>query len=148
MSTFSIADLARKRRTFRYRDEDGFECDVTYRPHAMTPAREAEIARMAADERDDSEDVDVQQTEQGITKIVLGFCEVVEAMGLEGPLTSRVNPRTGAPEGEEIVAAGELIPIEPEVVRYFSNTFIVGILTAIARDARPKAGRRNNLNDG
>lgn len=143
----SIADFVRQRRTFTYDSEMG-PVRITYRPYQMTPAREAEIARMAADEAADEENADVANTEQGITKTVIQFCEVVEATDMVGPLHERVNPHTGAGEGRELVPPGDTIPITPEICRYFSSAFLVKILMACAKDARPKATRRQDLNDG
>lgn len=146
-SVISIADFARQKRTFTYESEVG-AFQVTYRPYQMTPAREAEIARIAAEARDFDENDDVQNTDQGLMKIVTQFCEVVEAIGIVGPLHEKVNPITGAGEGRVIVEAGKPIPIEPEVVKYFSSVFIVNILQAIGKDSRPKSRKTpTNLKD-
>lgn len=135
--TISIADFVRQRRTFQYESEMG-SIDVTYRPYQMTPAREAEIARMSAEHAEDETDQDVKNTEQGLMKTVLQFCEVVDALGMRGPVHEGYNYKTGQPIGKELVAPGEEIPIEPEIIKYFSSSFLVGVLTAIVKDARPK----------
>lgn len=117
------------------------EIPVTYRPYQMTPAREAEIARMSAEHAESETDQDVHDTEQGLMKIVTQFCEVVEAIGIVGPLHEGYDPRTGSPQGREIVSEGEAVPIVPDVVRHFSSAFMVSVLIAIARDSRPKSKR-------
>lgn len=139
----SIADFVRARRTFNYNSDFG-PVPVTYRPYQMTPAREAEIARMSAAHAEDETDNDVHATEQGIMKIVLQFCEVVDAIGMDGPLHEGYDPVTGMPKGRELVAEGNKIPIEPDIVKYFSSAFLVGILVAVAKDARPKGTQREN----
>jgi hypothetical protein len=139
----SIADFVRARRTFNYKSEFG-DVPITYRPYQMTPAREAEIARMSAAHAEDETDTDVHQTEQGIQKIVLQFCEVVEAIGMDGPLHEGYDPATGLPKGRELVAEGNKIPIVPEIVKYFSSAFLVAILVAVAKDARPKGTQPAN----
>jgi hypothetical protein len=114
----------------------------------MTPAREAEIARLSSEEVEDETDEDIRDTEKGLSKIVLQFCEVIEAIGLEGPLYERINPNTGVGEGRLIVPEGEPIQVIPENVRYFSNVFIVSTLQEVMKDSRPKSKKmRENLND-
>lgn len=142
----SIGDFARARRTFTHETELG-PVQITYRPYQMTPARESDIARIAAASVDADDNKDVQETEQGLTKIVRQFCEIVEATDMVGPLHKKLDPRTGKGIGEPIVGVGEPLPIEPEIVRYFSNTFIVAALVAIAKDSRPKKGQPENSND-
>jgi hypothetical protein len=137
----SIADLGRNRRTFDFHTDYG-EVRVTYRPYQMTPAREAEIARLAANERDEDENPDVQDTEQGLTKIIAQFCEVVEAWDLTGPLHSKPNG-----QGKLLVEPGEPVPVDPDILQYVSSYFMVSVLNSIAKDARPKKGRPGNSND-
>lgn len=143
-NVISIADFARQKRTFTYKSELG-DMQVTYRPYQMTPAREAEITRIAADAMNVDEDTDVQETDKGLSKIVQNFCEVVEAIGIVGPLHERTNPRTGAGEGRLIVKAGEPVPIETEVVKYFSSVFIINILEAVGKDSRPKSNKMREI---
>lgn len=131
----SIADLGRNRRTFNMPTDYG-DVRITYRPYQMTPAREAEIARLGADARDEDDNTDVQNTEQGLTKVITQFTEVVEAWDLIGPLSTKPNG-----EGTIIIPEGEPIPITPEVLKYVSSYFMVSVLNAIAKDARPKKGR-------
>lgn len=146
-NVISISDFVRQKRTFTYSSELG-DIDITYRPYQMTPAREAEIARIAAESMEVDDDADVQETEKGLTKIVNQFCEVIEAIGIVGPLHERTNPITGAGEGKLIVPAGEPIPITPDVVRYFSSVFIIAVLQAVGNDSRPKSNRkRESLKD-
>lgn len=142
----SMGDFAAARRTFTYETEIG-GVQVTYRPYAMTPARESQIARIAAAEADPEDAKDVQETDQGLTKIVTQFCEIVEAIDMVGPVYRRLDPRTGRGIGDPVIPAGESVPIEPEVVRFFSNTFIVGVLVAVSKDARPKTRKPDNSND-
>lgn len=146
MPNLSIADLIRQRRSFDFDSELG-SITVTYRPYQMTPAREAEIARISAEAADDDDNQDVQETEQGITKIVQQFCEVVESIGLMGPLHEGYDAANGAPIGKELVPEGMPVPVKPEIVKHFSSAFIVDILVAVGRDARPKGKRRGNSND-
>jgi hypothetical protein len=136
----SIADLGRNRRTFEMPTDYG-PVRVTYRPYQMTPAREAEIARMASDARDTDDDKDVQDTEQGLTKIIAQFVEVVEAWDLVGPLSTKPDGK-----GETIIEAGEPIPVTKENLQYVSSYFMVTVLNAVAKDARPKAKRSDNSN--
>lgn len=136
----SIADLGNNRRTFSFTTDYG-PVRVTYRPYQMTPAREAEIARMAADDREQEESPEVGQTESGLTKIIAQFCEVVEVWDLVGPLSTKA---TG---GEIIIPEGETVPINPSVLRYVSSYFLVQVLNGVAKDARPKKTLRDNTND-
>lgn len=136
----SIADLARNRRTFEMPTDYG-PVRVTYRPYQMTPAREAEIARIAADEREGEEDKDVQDTEAGLTKIIAQFVEVVEAWDLIGPLSTKADG-----SGKVIIEAGEPIPIDVATLHYISSYFMVSVLNAVAKDARPKRARQDNSN--
>lgn len=139
----SIGELARARRTFSYPTEFG-DVQVTYRPYQMTPARESEIARLAAEHAEDETDKDVKDTEQGLMKIVTQFCEVVDSTDMIGPLHKKTDPHTGAGIGEALVLSGEPIPIEEQYVRYFSSAFLVNILVAVAKDARPKKTRADS----
>ena len=132
----SIADLSRDRRTFEFNTDFG-PVKIQYRPYAMTPAREADIARIGANAANDELDEDVSKTEQGLTKIVYQFCEVVEAWDLVGPLTDRTT-------GKIIIPEGERIEIKPENVRHVASAFLIQVLTAIAKDSRPKAMPRND----
>lgn len=137
----SIADLGRNRRTFNFPTDYG-DVRVTYRPYQMTPAREAEIARLGAASRDEDDNTDVQNTEQGLTKIIAQFTEVVEAWDLVGPLSTKPDGT-----GKVIVPEGEPIPIDNDILRYVSSYFMVSVLNAIAKDARPKKTRPDSLND-
>lgn len=137
----SIADLGRNRRTFHFPTDYG-DVRVTYRPYQMTPAREAEIARLGAASRDEDENTDVQNTEQGLTKIIAQFTEVVEAWDLVGPLSTKADGT-----GKVIVPDGEPVPIDPDILRYVSSYFMVSVLNGVAKDARPKKTRPDSLND-
>lgn len=133
----SIADFARKRRTFSMDTELG-AIQWTYRPYQMTPAREAEIARIVAKMNARQTEDSVAQVERVNDNLVLQFCEVVEATDMIGPLHEKVNPKTGIGEGKVIVEAGDTVQITPQVVQYFSGRFIIETLVAIGQDARPK----------
>ncbi len=132
----SIADLATNRRTFTLTTEVG-SVRVTYRPYEMTPAREAELARLgdSALEEYEDEGQNTSETEAGLTKLIAQFCTIVEAWDLVGPLS---DPTTG----ETIVEAGAPIPVTPKVMRYVSSYFMVQVLNALAEDARPKKTRQ------
>lgn len=131
----SIADLGRNRRTFTFPTDYG-DVRITYRPYQMTPAREAEISRLAAGNRDDDDNPDVQDTEQGLSKVIAQFCEVVDSWDLVGPLSTKPDGT-----GRIIVEEGNPIPIDPDTLRYVSSYFMVSVLNAIAKDARPKKTR-------
>lgn len=138
----SIADLATNRRTFTLDTEAG-PVRVTYRPYEMTPAREAELARLADSVQEDMEDAgegaDTAQTESGLTKLIAQFCTVIEAWDLVGPLTDRETRET-------IVEAGEPIPINDRTMRYVSSYFMVQVLNGVSADIRPKKERHRNSN--
>lgn len=138
----SIADLARDRRSFNMDTSFG-PVRITYRPYQMTPAREAEIERIASESVEDEDDNEVRESERGINKLISQFCEVVESTDLVGPLHARIDP-DGVGIGEPVVAAGEPIPITPAYVKYFSSAFIVQMLQAVAQDVRPKKRRRED----
>lgn len=110
----------------------------TYRPYQMTPAREAEIERIVAKANEAEQDGGIANIERGVDKLVIQFCEIVEATDMVGPLYPAVDARTGMGRGEPIVPAGEVVPIEPRTVRHFSGRFIVDVLRAIGVDSRPK----------
>ena len=132
----SIAELASNRRTFTLNTEAG-AVRVTYKPYEMTPAREAELSRLAdaALEEYEDEGDDTSKTEAGLTKLIAQFCIIVEAWDLVGPLS---DPTTG----RMIVEAGEPIPVNHETMRYVSSYFMVQVLNALAEDARPKKTRQ------
>ena len=133
----SIADLAQSRRTFTMTTEWG-PVQWTYRPYQMTPAREAEIERIVAKANEAETDGAIANIERGVDKLVIQFCEIVEATDMIGPLYPATDARSGMGRGEPIVPAGETIPIEPRTVRHFSGRFIVDTLRAIGADSRPK----------
>ena len=134
----SIADLASGRRTFTL-DTDIGGVRVTYRPYEMTPAREAELARLGDQTLEDMQDAgegeNTSQTEAGLKKLISQFCTVVEAWDLVGPLTDRTT-------GTVIVEAGEPIPVNETTMRYVSSYFMVQVLNGVAADARPKKTRQ------
>lgn len=134
----SIADLASGRRTFTLDTEFG-GVRITYRPYEMTPAREAELARLGDDVLEDMQEAgegeNTAQTEAGLTKLISQFCTVVEAWDMVGPLSNRKT-------GETIVEAGEVVPVNEDTMRYVSSYFMVQVLNGIAADARPKKTRQ------
>src|SRR5687768_11372404 len=107
----SIADLATGRRTFTLETEFG-GVRITYKPYEMTPAREAELARLGDTVQEDMEDAgegaDTSRTESGLTKLIAQFCTIVDAWDMVGPLKSRET-------GEIIVAEGDVVPVTPDV---------------------------------
>jgi hypothetical protein len=133
----SIADMAQRRRTFSMVTEWG-PVQWTYRPYQMTPAREAEIERIVSRANQSETDQGIANTDRGIDKLVIQFCEIVEATDMMGPLYPRIDPKTGMGIGEAVVEAGDTIPIEPRTVRHFSGRFIIDTLRAIGIDSRPK----------
>lgn len=133
----SIADLAQSRRTFTMVTDFG-PVQWTYRPYQMTPAREAEIERIVARANSAEQDGGIANIDRGIDKLVIQFCDIVEATDLIGPLYRKTDPHTGMGIGEPIVDAGVTVPIEPNTVRHFSGRFIVDVLRAIGVDSRPK----------
>lgn len=134
----SIADLASGRRTFTLDTEFG-AVRVTYRPYEMTPAREAELARLGdhtlEDMSDAGEGENTAQTEAGLTKLISQFCTIVEAWDLVGPLSNRST-------GEIIVEAGEVVPVNEKTLRFVSSYFMVQVLNGIMEDSRPKKTRQ------
>lgn len=136
----SIADLATNRRSFTLETDMG-GLRVTYRPYEMTPAREAELARLGDETLEEYEDEgkNTAETEAGLTKLIAQFCTVVEAWDLVGPLSDRST-------GEIIVEAGEPIPVNEKTMRYVSSYFMVQVLNGISEDVRPKKTRRRDLN--
>lgn len=136
----SIADLGRGRRTFTLDTEWG-GIRITYRPYEMTPAREAELARLGdsakAEYLDEGEGETTAETEAGLLKLIEQFCTIIEAWDLVGPLSNRAT-------GEQIVAEGEPVPVNPETMRYVSSYFMVQVLNGVRDDIRPKAARRNS----
>lgn len=133
----SIADLAQSRRTFTMPTEWG-PVQWTYRPYQMTPAREAEIERIVAKANEAETDGAIANIDRGVDKLVIQFCEIVEATDMIGPLYKKTDPKTGMGVGEPVVEAGETVPINPQTVRHFSGRFIIDVLRAIGVDSRPK----------
>lgn len=133
----SIADLAQARRTFTMSTDWG-PVQWTYRPYQMTPAREAEIERIVAKANSAEQDGAIANIDRGIDKLVIQFCEIVEATDLIGPLYKKTDPSTGMGIGEPVVEAGVTVPITPMTVRHFSGRFIIDVLRAIGVDSRPK----------
>ena len=107
----------------------------------MTPAREAELARLGddveADLREEGEGETTAQTEAGLRKLIEQFCTIVEAWDLVGPLSNRAT-------GELIVAEDEPVPVNLETMRYVSSYFMVQVLNGIRDDIRPKKARQTS----
>lgn len=85
---------------------------LRYRPNRMTPLREAQLTRSAADDDDPA---------------VIGLiCDLVEWMDVCGPLVDD--------DGTELVAAGDPVPMEPECVAVLPSRLLSRVLTAIQED--------------
>lgn len=142
----SMADLGRDRRAFVMPTSVG-DIRITYRPYQMTPAREAEIERISAElngsGEEDGEDEASAVANRAMMKLTTQFCEVVESTDMVGPLHTSVSV-DGIPTGEELIPAGEPIPVKPEYVKYWSSFFIIQILEAVGNDIRPKKKRGNS----
>ena len=100
---------------------EGGNLDVTYTPRKLSAAYLAKI--------NDS-------LEEGDTLAMARlFCDIVTGWDIEGPLNE---------EGDaEFVAAGELIPLEPEFVAWIPGPILQHIISEVAADAVPKSAKRS-----
>lgn len=120
----SIADLQGLTKTVTVPTDLG-DLEVVYRPNAMTPLKEAELARLGRASDDD---------EEAAWALATLFCEIVDALpNLSGPLVDD--------EGTELVAAGEVVPVEPETMVRLSSRVIMGVFTALQRAAEDDSER-------
>lgn len=95
---------------------------VRYRPNAMTPRLESEMARAMADQ-------------EGATEaLVRMFCAVVAWMDVEGPLADAA--------GEEVLGAGRPLPVEPDYVGLLPSRLLSAVFLAVQEDMSggPKPG--------
>jgi hypothetical protein len=93
---------------------------IRYRPNALTPRLEAEIAASSG--------------EAATETLLKTFCAVVSWMDLEGPLVDAA--------GAEVIGAGEPVPVEPEYVGLLPSRLLTQVFTAVQEDMSggPKRG--------
>lgn len=133
MATISVSDFVEGKRTTDLDLGKAGKLTVTYDPNKLTAALDAKMKRAA--ERNDPD------------VIAKGLCQVILDWEMTGPLMGeRVKlDADGDPEldddGDEIyeeyqaVAPGEIVPLEPEVMRHLRTVNLVDILNAINRDS-------------
>lgn len=119
MERISLADLIADTATVTVETRLG-PIAVSYRPNAMTPAKEAELQRLAGS---DDEDADVM--------LATLFCEVVSDIGISGPMFDA--------DGRQIVEADAPIPLEPEYVVYLPSRLLGDCFTAIQQSIQDEA---------
>lgn len=95
---------------------------VRYRPNAMTPLLESEMAKAISD------------PEAATDALVRMFCAVIAWMDVEGPLAG--------PDGREVLGAGEAMPVEPELVGLLPSRLLAAVFAAVQEDMSggPKRG--------
>lgn len=124
----SLADLQNHRATVQVDTPLG-PVAVTYRPNALTPAKEAEMSALARI-GDEDEDADIRDH-----SMIRMFCELVESIDLAGPVIDE--------EGTQIVGPGELIPVEPEYVVYIPSPILMATFVAIRSQTEEEAERQS-----
>lgn len=132
--TISVADYTDEQATIQVETSKG-PLAVTYRPNALTPALELQMA----------------QSRDGSAYFAL-FCEVVAELDLAGPLYDPED-RDEAGNPRQIVGAGALVPITPTTVALLPSRLLGKIMDAIQADlidgpdpkASPKASRNGSF---
>lgn len=158
----SLYDLHSDRKTVTL-DIAGGQLTVTYKPNALTPARELALIRQARDDvtREDDDDPEARELEAAefnINKQITTFCEVVEAWDFEGPLAvDKEGLRLDLPRdqqgllesqafaesqgGKIVVPAGETVPLRQEFLRILPSHFLMEVQRLINEDMRPNRKR-------
>lgn len=125
MPLISIAELKAETATVTVETSLG-TLIVDYLPNALTPLKEAQLARLSAsaDEDDDA-----------AWALAELFCSVVNALpNLGGPLVDD--------DGHELVPAGEVVPVVPENMVILSSRVMSHIFTAIQEAMTEDAEKR------
>jgi hypothetical protein len=134
---------------------------VTYKPNALTPARELAILRQARSESDDEagDDDELARAEFNISRQLLAFTELVEAWDFMGPLARDAKgDRLDIPKaltdhleiaaycesqgGKLVVPPEQVVPIRPEFLELIGSNFLMLITSKINEDMRPDPKRR------
>lgn len=125
MPLISIAELKAETATVQVETSLG-TLIVEYKPNAMTPLKEAQLARLNAMADDDDE---------AAWALAELFCSVVSAIpNLGGSLVDD--------DGNELVAAGEVVPVVPEHMVILSSRVMSHIFLAIQEGLSEDAERR------
>lgn len=98
-----------------------FSLDIEYLPNRITMEP---ILATAADEAAEPDANSVTAL-----RIATSFCDVIASWSLTGPLRNR--------SGEEVVAAGEVIPLEPQMVRLVPTWITTQITQRLIEAAFP-----------
>lgn len=116
---------------------NGFPIALAYRPSTITMAENALVARMA------------EEGDQ--LAVAKRFCRQVASTDLTGPLTGVIviEPDEDDDDGEvrfeerELVAKGDPIPLDPEIVQHVGQEVLLAIMRAIQEDtAKDPTSRR------
>lgn len=135
---------------------------VTYKPNALTPARELAILRQAREDSEDSSDGDydeIARAEFNINRQLGAFAELVEAWDFKGPLAQdKHGDRLDIPRnltdlleiqafcesqgGKLMVPPDEVVPIRVEFLKLIGSNFIMQVSALINEDMRPDPKRK------
>lgn len=115
----SLSKLVEETRTFKAKFNSSHIL-VTYKPKNLSSKYMSKL-------QDDVEDDDPEA-------MAVGFCAIVTEWDLEGPVTDD--------EDNELVAEGEVIPLEPEIVSWLPTSILGAVLKSIGEDASPKGSKR------
>ena len=159
----TIDDLAVDRKTVTLELGSG-SLTVTYRPNALTPAREMFLLRAARAESEDEEDAELQSAERNITRQISTFVELVESWDFLGPLASKNGERLDIPRDQQsssdaeafcelhgaklVVPTDEPVPIKADVLRLLPSHFLMRVVVLINQDMRPNPKQRKGSKDG
>jgi hypothetical protein len=126
-----LSELANERRKIDVEIRNIGSLEVTYRPNVITPAREAEIKKIAEEEGEDSDDA---------TMILL--MDVVESWDLTGPMYDNSAAGPNGQNGELIVEHGAVVPLELRFLQHVPSRVQNSIIQAIGKDANPDPNGR------
>jgi hypothetical protein len=119
-----IGDFANERKDLKHETQLG-TLSMVYRPNALTPSDEAALLKA----REDSP----LAMYRGMLE---QLCKLLVSWDMEGPL---YNSETG----EEVVAEGEMVPLDPAVLQHMPSTLMAQLFRAIQEDNVPKSSVPN-----
>jgi hypothetical protein len=155
-------ELEQDRKTATITTDSG-SLTVTYRPHALTPAKELAMLRVPSEAIDEDADEDAQneayeRANQSISMQLNSFCELVEAWDFLGPLAQdaegnylplprgldSIEQQAYAEErgGQVVVAEGEMVPLQPRYLKLISSHLLMQVVRGINADMRPNDKRQ------
>jgi hypothetical protein len=159
----SIYDLEQERKTVTL-DFGQDSLTLTYRPQALTPAKELAIMRQARSESDDDADdfEELERAEYNITRQLNTFTELVESWDFQGPLAvkhdgdTRLDLPRGVTDlaelesfaaehgGKLLVSPDNVVPIQPAYLKLLGSHFLMMVIDRINQDMRPNPKRRKS----